>query len=44
MDVHVKDGIVVIHPAFTDCFYLDSDSNSFINGESVEMNGGTYFN
>jgi hypothetical protein len=44
MDVHVKDEIVVIHPAFTACFCLDSDSYSFINGESVEMNGGTYFN
>jgi NAD(P)-dependent dehydrogenase (short-subunit alcohol dehydrogenase family) len=24
-------------------FYLVSDASSFINGESVEMNGGTYF-
>lgn len=24
-------------------FYLASDSSSFINGESVEINGGTYF-
>jgi hypothetical protein len=24
-------------------FYLVTDASSFINGESVEMNGGTYF-
>ena len=24
-------------------FYLASDASSFINGESVEINGGTYF-